>query len=57
MQYFIFAAKLERFEIPMKVKLCAEMWTPDSGLVTEAFKLKRKTIQKQYESDINRMYA
>lgn len=27
------------------------------GLVTAAFKLKRKDIQEKYKSDINRMYA
>ena len=29
----------------MKVHLCLDLWTPDSGLVTAAFKLKRKPIQ------------
>jgi hypothetical protein len=29
----------------VKVHLCLELWTPDSGLVTAAFKLKRKPIQ------------
>jgi long-chain acyl-CoA synthetase len=50
-------AKLERFEIPQKIRICHEIWTPDCGLVTDAFKLKRKNIQLQYQNDINRMYA
>ncbi|KAI0230967.1 Long-chain-fatty-acid--CoA ligase 4 [Lamellibrachia satsuma] len=49
--------KLASFEIPQRVKLCTELWTPDTGLVTAAFKLKRKQIQTHYASDINRMYA
>lgn len=50
-------AKLERHEIPKKVRLCHEHWTPDTGLVTDAFKLKRKNIQDHYKNDISRMYA
>lgn len=49
--------KLEKFEIPAAVKLCAEVWSPDMGLVTAAFKLKRKDIQDRYQHEINRMYA
>ncbi|XP_003704886.1 acyl-CoA synthetase long-chain isoform X1 [Megachile rotundata] len=49
--------KLERFEIPGAVKLCAEQWSPDMGLVTAAFKLKRKAVQERYQHEINRMYA
>lgn len=51
------AAKLERFEIPQKITLCAEPWTPDSGLVTDAFKLKRRNIQLRYQADIDKMYS
>ncbi|XP_046419007.1 fatty acid CoA ligase Acsl3 isoform X1 [Neodiprion fabricii] len=49
--------KLEKFEIPGAVKLCAEQWSPDMGLVTAAFKLKRKAVQERYQHEINRMYA
>ncbi|XP_031632711.1 long-chain-fatty-acid--CoA ligase 4-like [Contarinia nasturtii] len=49
--------KLQKFEIPAAVTLCKDVWTPDSGLVTAAFKLKRKDIQDRYQADINRMYA
>ncbi|KAK2143648.1 hypothetical protein LSH36_824g03044 [Paralvinella palmiformis] len=51
------AGKLERFEIPVKITLCAEPWTPDTGLVTDAFKLKRKNIQLHYQADIDKMYS
>jgi long-chain acyl-CoA synthetase len=50
-------AKLERFEMPQRVRLCHEMWTPETGLVTDAYKLKRKIIQNRFQVDISRMYA
>ncbi|XP_034944202.1 long-chain-fatty-acid--CoA ligase 4 isoform X2 [Chelonus insularis] len=50
-------SKLQRFEIPGAVKLCAEQWSPDMGLVTAAFKVKRKAVQDRYQHEINRMYA
>lgn len=48
--------KLEKFELPGAVTLCKELWAPDSGLVTAAFKLKRKPIQDFYQRDLDRMY-
>lgn len=48
--------KLERFEIPGAVGLCPELWTPESGLVTAAFKLKRKPIQDYYQKELKQMY-
>ncbi|KAL7851267.1 hypothetical protein AOLI_G00216230 [Acnodon oligacanthus] len=51
------AAKLERFEIPKKIRLSAEPWTPETGLVTDAFKLKRKELKTHYQEDIERMYG
>ncbi|XP_033209619.1 long-chain-fatty-acid--CoA ligase 3 isoform X1 [Belonocnema kinseyi] len=49
--------KLERFEIPGALKLCPEQWSPDMGLVTAAFKLKRKAVEERYKHEISRMYA
>ncbi|XP_077579824.1 long-chain-fatty-acid--CoA ligase 3b [Stigmatopora nigra] len=51
------SSKLERFEIPKKVRLSAEAWTPETGLVTDAFKLKRKELKTHYQEDIERMYG
>lgn len=50
-------AGLHRSEIPMRCKLVKEEWTPDSGFVTAAMKLRRKNIQDHYMSDINEMYS
>jgi len=51
------AGRLQKFEIPGAVHLCLEAWTPDSGLVTAAFKLKRRPLQDFYQDHINRMYG
>lgn len=50
-------AQLERFEIPRKIRLSPEPWTPETGLVTDAFKLKRKELKTHYQDDIERMYG
>jgi len=49
--------KLEKFEIPGAVSLIKDQWLPETGLVTAAFKLKRKPIQQEYQIDIDRMYG
>ncbi|XP_075959208.1 long-chain-fatty-acid--CoA ligase 4 [Anarhichas minor] len=49
--------KLQRFEIPVKVHLIPEPWTPETGLVTDAFKLKRKELKNHYLHHIERMYG
>ena len=49
--------KLEKFEIPGAVTIIKDAWLPESGLVTAAFKLKRKPIQQKYQIDIDRMYG
>lgn len=51
------AAQLERFEIPRKIRLSPDPWTPETGLVTDAFKLKRKELKSHYKDDIERMYG
>jgi len=51
------AGKLQKFEIPGAVHVCLDAWTPDSGLVTAAFKLKRRPIQDFYQQHIDRMYG
>ena len=48
---------LAKFELPGAVTLCQEMWTPEGGLVTAAFKLKRKPLQHFYQKSIDVMYG
>lgn len=51
------SSKLIKFEIPTKITLVSELWTPESGLVTAAFKIKRKEIQTQYKDELAKMYS
>ncbi|KAJ8541718.1 hypothetical protein K7X08_002534 [Anisodus acutangulus] len=51
------AACLEKFEIPAKIKLLAEAWTPESGLVTAALKLKRDVIKKAFSDELAQLYS
>ncbi|CAH9112968.1 unnamed protein product [Cuscuta europaea] len=50
-------ARLEKFEIPAKIKLISEPWTPESGLVTAALKLKRDVIRKTFSEDLSKLYS
>ena len=46
---FVAAAKtgkLHKQEIPSKIFLDIDQWTPDTGLVTDALKLKRKVCRR-----------
>lgn len=49
--YFLFQwekiAALQLYPVP---------WTPQSGLLTEAMKLKRHEIHRQFHVDIDRLY-
>uniref|UniRef100_A0AC35UAT6 AMP-binding domain-containing protein n=1 Tax=Rhabditophanes sp. KR3021 TaxID=114890 RepID=A0AC35UAT6_9BILA len=48
--------KLLKHEIPSQIYLCHELWTPASGLLTEAMKLKRKVIETRFKSQINDLF-
>jgi len=48
--------RLVKFEIPQAVFLVSEPWTPESGLITAAMKLKRKSLEAAFASEISNMY-
>jgi len=48
---------IERFETPMKMVFVREIWTPDTGLVTDSLKLKRKAIENFYAEKIRAVYV
>jgi long-chain acyl-CoA synthetase len=48
--------KLAAFEIPKRVTLDAEPWTPENDMVTAAFKLKRANIYKAFQGAIDGLY-
>jgi len=41
---------LARFEIPTKVKVDEDIWTPESGLVTGSLKIQRNALREHYNS-------
>ncbi|OZC06311.1 putative CoA ligase 4 [Onchocerca flexuosa] len=43
-------------ELPGKIYLCDEIWTAETGLLTEAMKLKRRPIKEKYEQVIAQLY-
>lgn len=49
--------KLKRTHIPSKIKLVAEDWSPESGLVSASFKLRRREVERHYANDIKQLYA
>ena len=49
--------KLAAFEIPKRVALVPETWTPENDLLTAAMKLKRVPIVKKHEAELNALYA
>lgn len=49
-------AKLDKFENPAKIKLMAEPWTPESGLVTAGLKLKREQLKAKFKDDLQKLY-
>lgn len=49
-------AKLDKFEIPAKIKLLPEPWTPESGLVTAALKIKREQLKAKFKDELQKLY-
>ncbi len=39
------------------MKVVTDSWTPETGLVTDALKLKRKAIEQKYKDDIEQLYG
>jgi long-chain acyl-CoA synthetase len=49
-------SRLSSIEKPRRVKLCTEDWTPESGLVTAAFKIRRRQLHDFYKKDLFEMF-
>merc|ERR1712085_192865 len=50
------AAKLSKFEIPAKVILVEELWTPENDMLTAVQKLKRREIVAKHKAAIDSVY-
>lgn len=48
---------LKKAEIPTKVCIVSDEWTPDNGLLTAALKLKRSLIKSKYEETIQELFV
>ena len=44
-------------EVPQKVIIVSETWTPQNGFLTELMKIKRRHIYEFYKKSIDAMYA
>eukprot|EP00928_Gymnodinium_smaydae_P061414 TRINITY_DN45496_c0_g1_i1.p1 TRINITY_DN45496_c0_g1~~TRINITY_DN45496_c0_g1_i1.p1 ORF type:complete len:729 (+),score=212.97 TRINITY_DN45496_c0_g1_i1:76-2262(+) len=51
------AQKLQAFEIPQKLLLVSDPWTPENDLLTAAMKLKRPVIAARHKAEIDALYA
>ncbi|XP_010532962.1 PREDICTED: long chain acyl-CoA synthetase 8 [Tarenaya hassleriana] len=51
------SSKLDKFEMPGKIKLVPEPWTPESGLVTAAFKIKREQLKSKFKDELQKLYG
>lgn len=47
---------LRRYEVPQVCLLVVDEWTPETGLVTGSFKLKRKHIEQHYQQEIRKAF-
>ncbi len=59
----LFAAEIEQqtkgvknYEIPQKFILTTDEWTPDSGMTTQTFKLRRMQISARYANEIDQLF-
>lgn len=57
LKVYVNSGKLNKAETPRRIYLHPDAWTPATGLVTEALKLKRKNIEKAFEAEIESMYS
>jgi long-chain acyl-CoA synthetase len=49
-------AKLSKVELLQDIRLHADEWTPENGMLTAAMKVQRHAINKKYASGLVEMY-
>ncbi|KAM7457837.1 hypothetical protein BLSTO_01413 [Blastocystis sp. subtype 1] len=48
---------LKGFERIVDFKIEKEQWTTENGLLTPTFKLKRTVVQKEFQKELDSLYA
>lgn len=48
---------VQSFEIPKAVHLSAEEWTPENGMLTPTFKIKREIVKRAFQTELEALYA
>ena len=48
---------LAKFEVPERVILIDDLWTPDNDMLTAVNKLKRKSIEEKHKAQIDAIYV
>ncbi|KAF7493467.1 Long-chain-fatty-acid--CoA ligase 4 [Sarcoptes scabiei] len=48
---------LKKVEIPLKIRILFDEWTPDNGMLTAAMKLRRSTIKTRYSPIIEELFT
>jgi long-chain acyl-CoA synthetase len=48
---------LKKFEIPSRIMVVNDEWTPETGLVTAAFKIRRKFVYAKYKTNLDALYS
>ncbi|CAG2116583.1 unnamed protein product [Medioppia subpectinata] len=51
------SAGISKREIPVRIRLVPDEWTPDNDMLTSAMKMKRRIVEKQYHNEINGLFA
>mmetsp|Transcript_27657 Transcript_27657/g.87696 ORF Transcript_27657/g.87696 Transcript_27657/m.87696 type:complete len:224 (-) Transcript_27657:78-749(-) len=48
--------RMPKYQVPKKILVTADEFTPENGLLTPTFKVKRKLVEDKYMREINLMY-
>jgi len=47
---------LQKFELPQRIALVTDKWTPDNGLLSGSMKLRRNSLSLYYDGMIEELY-